>query len=141
MSVSQESCAFDEHEWSDPIVFEYRREGESWSVDVEACVECCATRIIVPNGIDACEVLGLVRVKPRAHELGGDFASIDRTEDEQRERLDNMRRFGLAWGYPACCIEAFVADVAADRAPARLRGSRTYVPCNSCRQRFDGGDS
>lgn len=49
--------------------------------------------------------------------------------------LDNMRAHGHSYGYPECCIEAFVADVAADRYPAQLRGVGPdgCVPCPLCR--------
>jgi hypothetical protein len=46
-------------------------------------------------------------------------------------------RMGRYYGYPECCIAAFVDDVAAGRHPAVLRGNATpggWVPCPACRE-------
>jgi hypothetical protein len=48
--------------------------------------------------------------------------------------LQEMERFGREQGYPECCIREFIADIAADRRPAELRGlvPGGYVPCSAC---------
>lgn len=72
-------------------------------------------------------------------DLGHDdetFIIVGRTEEEQLERLEGMRRLGHHYGYPLCCIEAFVTDVALYRAPGELRGldpTGRYVPCADCK--------
>jgi hypothetical protein len=47
---------------------------------------------------------------------------------------DFLRANGRGYGYPECCIEAFVADTLAGRRPWVLRGSREdgCVPCPLC---------
>lgn len=60
--------------------------------------------------------------------------------------LEKMRRLGREFGYPACCVDAFVADIAIDCHPGLLRGSMpvpgrpdaTYVPCDECRVQRQG---
>lgn len=57
---------------------------------------------------------------------------------ERPKRLPNlpaMRAFGESFGYPECCIEDFLYDVALHRYPGMLRGSDPtgrYVPCRIC---------
>jgi hypothetical protein len=45
----------------------------------------------------------------------------ERVLREARERFDLLWDRGMDAGYPLCCIDAFVADVARGRHPAQLR--------------------
>lgn len=58
-----------------------------------------------------------------------------------REHADHARREGERYGYPKCCVDAFVEDVLHERLPALRRGSvplgergARYVPCPACAQ-------
>lgn len=49
--------------------------------------------------------------------------------------LDGIRQDGRDYGYPECCVEAFVNDIANHRLPGDLRGidaTGEYVPCQDC---------
>lgn len=50
---------------------------------------------------------------------------------------DEMRRLGRAHGYPECCIEAFVADLATNRPPGQLRpmAGEGHIMCAACAKR------
>lgn len=53
--------------------------------------------------------------------------------------LESIRSVGISFGYPSCCVDGFVSDIAEGLFPAQLRGSVTgpageYVPCKACRE-------
>lgn len=47
-----------------------------------------------------------------------------------------LRSNGKFFGYPECCIEAFVADCARGELPALMRGTTPggWVPCPRCQR-------
>jgi hypothetical protein len=67
------------------------------------------------------------------------------TTPDGRPPLDGMREAGRRFGYPECCIEAFVADVERGCLPGTLRGSApvpgrpdaVYVPCPECKAKLE----
>lgn len=56
-------CSSGHHDWSQPAHLQH----DGLILTAEACVECCATRITAPNGINLIELLELEPLRVHRH--------------------------------------------------------------------------